>query len=82
MNVIVDRLTSARMTPIVVPKTTSELRRAGLVGVCCIVPELQPLTLHPCTQYRGHPRLYDLPRKLGHEALPEQQINADPVPFA
>jgi hypothetical protein len=40
------------------------------------------MTLVPWLQYRGHRRLYELPRRLGLDARPEAQLNRDALPFA
>jgi ribosomal protein S12 methylthiotransferase accessory factor len=82
LRAVLGRLADQGMEAFVVSKSTSELRVAGLTGVCCVVPALQPMTLVPWLQYRGHRRLYELPRRLGLDARPEAQLNRDALPFA
>jgi ribosomal protein S12 methylthiotransferase accessory factor len=67
---------------VVVDRTTDELRRAGLTAVAAIIPDLQPMTLHPLARYLGHPRLYSAPLAMGYRSLREEEINPWPQPFA
>jgi len=75
-------LAQADMQVITVDRTTDELRRVGLTAVAAIIPDLQPMTLHPLARYLGHPRLFSAPAKLGYRSRPEEEINPWPQPFA
>jgi ribosomal protein S12 methylthiotransferase accessory factor len=79
---LVDRLAVAGMQAVVVDRTCRELRAAGLTAVSVIVPELQPMSLDPLAQFRGHPRLAEAPVRMGFAALPEEEQNPWPQPFA
>lgn len=70
------------MHAVVVDRTPRELADAGLTAVCVVVPELQPMSLHPLAQYRGHQRLYEAPRAMGYRSLSEAELNPWPQPFA
>lgn len=74
-------LADAGMQAFAVDRTTRELAGAGLTAVATVIPDLQPMTLHPLTQYRGHPRLYELPRRLGYPSLTSEELNPWPQPF-
>ena len=58
--------------------TTDEARRAGLVVVRVLIPGLQPLSFNQLAQFRGHPRLYDAPRAMGHTSHVEEELNPFP----
>lgn len=60
--------------------TTRDLSELGLVAVRVIMPELQPMSLRPLTQYRAHPRLYRGPAAMGMRVLPESKLNPYPQP--
>lgn len=62
--------------------TTDEARRAGMVVVRVIIPELQPLSFSYRARFLGHPRLYDAPRKMGLPVASEADLNPWPQPFA
>lgn len=74
-------LDDAGMQVIAVDRTTRELAEAGLTAVAAMIPDLQPMTLHPLTQFRGHPRLYALPPRMGYRSLSEEELNPWPQPF-
>ncbi|MDF5757593.1 YcaO-like family protein [Spongiactinospora sp. TRM90649] len=80
--VLLDRLAEAGMRAYAVDRTPAELRAAGLTKVSVIVPDLQPLSLHPRAQFRAHPRLRDAPPRMGFPAYPEEEQNPWPQPFA
>jgi ribosomal protein S12 methylthiotransferase accessory factor len=82
LEAMLGRLRALGMHLIVVNITTAELWRAGLVAVRVIVPEMQPLSLRPLWQYRGHPRLYQAPRQMGLPSCVERDLNQWPQPFA
>lgn len=70
------------MQAIAVDRTGSELSRVGLTAVSVVIPDLQPMSLHPLARYRAHPRLYMAPILMGYRALPEAELNPWPQPFA
>lgn len=79
---LVERLSAAGMTAWAVDLTTDEAWRAGFRVVRVVVPELQPLSFSPAAQFKGHPRLYDGPRQMGHTSHDETALNPHPQPFA
>jgi ribosomal protein S12 methylthiotransferase accessory factor len=79
---LVDRCRDAGHRVYAVDLTTPDLRSVGLRVAKAIIPSLQPLNFHPHAQYLGHPRLYTLPGLLGQRALPEEELNPHPQPFA
>lgn len=79
---ITGTLADRGMRAIAVNRTCAELSDVGLTAVCVIVPELQPMSLHPLGQYRAHPRLYELPRLMGYRSAGEEELNPWPLPFA
>lgn len=79
---LVGTLTRANMRPVVVDRTTRELAGAGLTAVCVIVPDLQPMSPWPSTQFKGHDRLYAAPSLMGYRTLRETELNPWPQPFA
>lgn len=79
---LLDILARAGMRAIAVDRTTRELSAVGLTSVCVIVPQLQPMTLVPLAQYRGHPRLFQAPSLMGYRSLIEEELNPWPQPFA
>jgi ribosomal protein S12 methylthiotransferase accessory factor len=62
--------------------TTDEALRLGMRVVRVIIPNLQPFSYHYLAQYKAHPRLYELPRLLGHPVHAEHDLNHWPQPFA
>lgn len=79
---LVGRLADAGMQAAVVDRTCRELREAGLSAVCVVVPELQPMSLHPLAQFRAHPRLSEAPVRMGYPARTEAEQSPWPQPFA
>ncbi|MGW6503604.1 YcaO-like family protein [Nonomuraea angiospora] len=79
---LVSGLAAAGMRAVVVDRTPDELAGAGLTAVNVVVPDLQPLSLHPRAQFKGHPRLYEAPARMGHRVLAEEELNPWPQPFA
>ncbi|KAB8194174.1 bacteriocin biosynthesis protein SagD [Nonomuraea phyllanthi] len=79
---LLQRLSRAGMTAWVVDLTPRELREVGHVALRVIIPELQPMSARPLVQYRGHPRLYSAPGRMGFRALPERRLNPYPQPMA
>lgn len=61
--------------------TTTDVRRAGLTVVKVFIPDLQPFSLTPQIQFRGHQRLYDAPRGMGYNVKAEGELNPHPNPF-
>jgi len=78
----VDRLAELDMAVVAVDRTTAELASVGLVAVNVIIPDLQPMTFADKAQYRGHPRLYDGPARMGYPVHPEEELSPWPQPFA
>jgi ribosomal protein S12 methylthiotransferase accessory factor len=78
---LVETLSSKGMSVIAVDRTTHELAAAGMTAVNVIIPELQPMSLYPAAQYRGHPRLYSAPALMGYPSHPEKELNPWPIPF-
>ena len=66
----------------VVDRTTRELAAAGLTCVSVVIPDLQPMSLHPLAQFLAHPRLYDAPARMGYPGSTEGELNPWPQPFA
>lgn len=79
---LLDRLASKNMEAFAVDLTTDESDRVGVTVVRVVVPDLQPLSPIYRAQFRGHPRLYDAPRAMGHVVHPEEDLNPWPQPFA
>ncbi|HEY2795068.1 MAG TPA: YcaO-like family protein [Micromonosporaceae bacterium] len=80
--VVVNSIHRAGMQAIAVDATSNELAAIGLTAVNVVIPELQPMSLIPRAQYRGHPRLYDGPRRMNYPSRLEEELNPWPVPFA
>jgi ribosomal protein S12 methylthiotransferase accessory factor len=79
---LLGRLAGAGMQAVAVDRTCRELRAAGLTAVAVVIPELQPMSLEPLAQFRGHPRLAEAPVRMGFASLPEEEQNRWPQPFA
>ena len=79
---VLERLDALGAQVFCVDRTTKELRAAGLVGVSVVIPDLQPMSLMPLGQFRGHPRLMQAPPRMGFTAHPEKEQNPWPQPFA
>jgi ribosomal protein S12 methylthiotransferase accessory factor len=79
---LLDLLDARGMPAVVVDHTSRELAQCGLTALTVVVPDLQPMSLHPLAQFRAHPRLYDAPRRMGLPSHPEQELNPWPQPFA
>ena len=62
--------------------STRELASIDHSAVRVVIPGLQPMSLRPLVQYRGHPRLYDAPVQMGMRALPESRLNRWPQPVS
>jgi ribosomal protein S12 methylthiotransferase accessory factor len=75
-------LTTAGLETMVVDRTTDELAEVGLTAVAALVPGLQPMSLRPLAQFRDHPRLFTAPGRMGYRALPPEELNPLPQPFA
>lgn len=78
---VVQRLSDKGMQVIAVDRTTTELAEVGLTAVKVVIPGLQPMSLHPFAQFRGHPRLREAPAAMGRRVLPEGELNPWPQPF-
>jgi ribosomal protein S12 methylthiotransferase accessory factor len=79
---LVRRLADAGMQAVAADRTTRELADVGLSEVVAVVPDLQPMSLHPLVAFRAHPRLYTAPERMGHRCLPEEELNRWPQPLA
>jgi len=79
---IKSRLASMQMQAIIVDRTPDELADLGLIALCAIIPDLQPMSLVPLAQYRAHPRLYEAPRLMGYRSLREEELNPWPLPIS
>jgi ribosomal protein S12 methylthiotransferase accessory factor len=74
---------AAREMPVaVVDRTPPDLLDAGLTCVSVVIPDLQPMSLLPLAQFKGHQRLYQGPARMGYRVLPEEELNPWPQPFA
>jgi ribosomal protein S12 methylthiotransferase accessory factor len=62
--------------------STRELASIDHSAVRVVIPGLQPMSLRPLVQYRGHARLYDAPVRMGMRALPESRLNRWPQPVS
>jgi ribosomal protein S12 methylthiotransferase accessory factor len=78
---LVQALSSQGVQVIAVDRTTRELADVGLTAVKVLIPDLQPMSLHPFAQFCGHPRLWEAPAAMGLRALPEGELNPWPQPF-
>lgn len=76
------RLKDLSMSAFAVDIATRELDDIGLSAVHVVIPELQPMSLRPLAQYRGHPRLYQAPARMGMPVHPESRLNPYPQPLA
>ncbi|WP_024874356.1 YcaO-like family protein [Saccharomonospora piscinae] len=79
--VLVRRFADADMRAVVVDRTPRELADVGLTSVSVVIPDLQPMSLAPLAQFKGHPRLYRAPEAMGYRALPEEELTPWPQPF-
>jgi ribosomal protein S12 methylthiotransferase accessory factor len=82
LDVLLDMAREHDLTVVAVDRTTDELRAVGLLAVCVVIPELQPMTLNPATQYRAHPRLRTGPVAMGYPERRDDELNPWPQPFA
>ncbi|MGW2572504.1 YcaO-like family protein [Streptomyces sp. NPDC001537] len=82
LNVMMNTFAAKEMRPIVVERTTKELAAVGLTAVCVVIPDLQPMSVDPLVQFKGHARLYEAPRLMGYTSTPEEGLNSWPQPFA
>lgn len=73
--------TQRDMPVAVVDRTPRELGEAGLTCVSVVIPDLQPMSLLPLSQFRAHPRLYGAPARMGYPVSSEQELNPWPQPF-
>lgn len=79
---LVHLLREKRLDAYAVDLSTDEALRCGLRVVRVVIPGLQPLSFHYRARYLGHRRLYEAPRLMGYPALPEEELNDLPQPFA
>ena len=82
---LIGRYVDSGLEVIVVDQTSSEHRAAGLTCVKVLVPGTLPMTFgHDFRRIEGIPRLYSVPRLLGHMArdLRADDINIEPHPFS
>jgi ribosomal protein S12 methylthiotransferase accessory factor len=62
--------------------STRELTSIDHSAVRVVIPGLQPMSLRPLAQYRGHARLYNAPAQMGMRVLPESRLNSWPQPVS
>lgn len=79
---LLSRFADRGMSVIAVDLSCDELASVGFSAIKVVIPELQPMSLVPSVQYRGHRRLYQLPDALGYPVRPENALNTLPQPFA
>jgi ribosomal protein S12 methylthiotransferase accessory factor len=79
---LIRTLAAMGMQAVAVDRTPRELADVGLTAVAVIIPDLQPMSLRPLAQFRGHPRLYTAPGRMGYRCLGEEELNPWPQPFA
>ncbi len=82
LETIVARLGELGKQVLVVDVTLPEVRAVGVVVVKVIVPELMPISFSHDVRYLAHPRLYDVPLRLGYGRRDESMVTPDPIPFA
>ncbi|WP_078572657.1 YcaO-like family protein [Streptomyces aculeolatus] len=82
LDLLVARLHGAGMRPVFADHTTQELRHVGLTAVRVVIPDLQPMSVDPLMQFKGHVRLYQAPALMGYRSLPEEELNPWPQPLA
>jgi len=81
LNLLIGVFADSGMQVIAVDRTTRELADAGLAAVSVLIPDLQPMSVLPFAQFRGHRRLRTAPVKMGFTPLPEEKMNPWPQPF-
>jgi ribosomal protein S12 methylthiotransferase accessory factor len=79
---LLDTLQEACLDAFAIDLTTDEALRAGMRVVRVVIPGLQPFSFHSRAQYLGHPRLFELPQRMGYHSLAEKELNQWPQPFA
>jgi ribosomal protein S12 methylthiotransferase accessory factor len=79
---LVRRLAEKGMTAYAVEISSRELTSIDHSAVRVVIPDLQPMSLRPLAQYRGHPRLYRAPAQMGMRVLAESQLNPWPQPVS
>lgn len=79
---LIGRLADAGMEAVAVDRTPRELSDVGLFAVNVVIPQLQPMSVIPLVQFQAHPRLYELPMKMGYPVHAEEHLNPWPQPFA
>jgi ribosomal protein S12 methylthiotransferase accessory factor len=81
---VLRRLDRHGLDVVVVDQTTPEHRAGGLCCVKAVLPGMLPMTFgHHYRRTGGLPRLFDVPRLLGHRdlAMPASEVNPYPHPF-
>lgn len=79
---VVQMLRKKQLETYFVDLSTDEAVRCGLRVLRVIIPGLQPLSFRHRARFLGHPRLYRAPVSMGYPALPEDELNRWPQPFA
>lgn len=82
LRLVLDRLAQAGHEVFAVDLTTDECRRIGFSVFRALIPSMQPLSFAYRAQFRGHPRLYDVPRLLDLPVRAETDLNPWPQAFA
>lgn len=79
---LVRRLAETNMAAYAVDISSRELLGIDHSAVRVVIPGLQPMSLRPLAQYRGHRRLYHAPAQMGLRVLSESQLNPWPQPVS
>ncbi|WP_405614226.1 YcaO-like family protein [Streptomyces sp. NBC_01508] len=82
LDLLTTRLADAGARPVVMDRTTRELADCGFTAVSVVIPDLQPMSVDPLIQFRGHRRLYESPARMGYGVRTEAELNPWPQPFA
>jgi ribosomal protein S12 methylthiotransferase accessory factor len=82
LRLVLRRLDALGMSAFAVDLSTREIEEAGLAVSRVVIPQLQPMSLRPLAQYRGHPRLYRGPAGMGMPVRPESRLNPYPQPMS
>jgi ribosomal protein S12 methylthiotransferase accessory factor len=81
LQLLLDRFRRLQMDVYAIDLSTDEARRCGMRVVRVVIPALQPFSWRYRTQYLGHSRLYEAPKRMGYPTYSEEQLNHWPQPF-
>jgi len=79
---LVDQFRENHLELVAVDMSIKPLRDVGLYTVKVIAPQLIPLAVNYNLRYKGSPRLYEVPAKLGYPVKSPDELNPNPQPFA